>query len=170
MFAEPTMQSQAATEAFFCMTNILMRNRKPLQDEENSEANFPWCWKRFTQIIEEQRWNHANNYRHASISPICDEVGGEQRWTEKNVHQQLLLFFLTVQWVNWYSGHFSKIVFIRLVFPDIIHNKEFLTRIPVKETTKCKIIYPQFVSLLQKQTFVFGNLCVLLPMGTQPWL
>jgi len=41
MFAEPTMQSQAATEAFFCMTNILMRNRKPLQDEENSEANFP---------------------------------------------------------------------------------------------------------------------------------
>jgi hypothetical protein len=60
-------------------------------------------------------------------------------------------------------------MFIRLVFPDIIHNKEFLTMIPMKETTKGEIIHPQFVSLLHEQAFIFGNLCALLSMGPQPW-
>jgi hypothetical protein len=39
----------------------------------------------------------------------------------------------------------------------------------MKETTKGEIIYPQFVSLLWKQAFIFGNLCELQPMGPQPW-
>jgi hypothetical protein len=34
------MQSQAATEAFFCMANILMRNKKPLQDGEIVKQTF----------------------------------------------------------------------------------------------------------------------------------
>jgi len=40
MFAKPIMQSQAATDAFFCMANILIRNKKPLQDGEIVKQTF----------------------------------------------------------------------------------------------------------------------------------
>jgi hypothetical protein len=87
----------------------------------------------------------------------------------KNVHQNCCYFSLQFNESTDIVDTSQKIMFIRLVFPDIIHNEEFLTMIPVKETTKDEIIYPQFVSLLWKQAFIFGNLCVLLPMGPQPW-
>jgi hypothetical protein len=40
MFAKPILQSQAATEAFFCIANIVVRNKKPLQDGEIVKQTF----------------------------------------------------------------------------------------------------------------------------------
>lgn len=39
-FAKPILQSQAATEVFFCIVNILVRNKKPLQVGEIVKQTF----------------------------------------------------------------------------------------------------------------------------------
>jgi hypothetical protein len=40
MFAKPILQSHAATKAFFCISNIVVRNKKPLQDGEIVKQTF----------------------------------------------------------------------------------------------------------------------------------
>lgn len=173
MFTKPLEKSKAATIASYKVSHILAKNNKPFEDGLMIKE----C---FLEAAESLFVNFKN--KAEIISAIKDIQLSRQTVTRrvetisKNLENQTMNYLRDC---TYFSLQFDEstdatdvaqlCIFIRMVFPDMTVKEDFLTMIPLNESTRGVDIYDSFLKFTQEVKMpLYKLVCIKPQMELQP--
>lgn len=149
MFTRPLEQSKAATAASFKICHVLAKHKKPFEDgiliKEAFTESAEYLFRNFKNKSEIISAIKDLQLSRPTVTRRIEIMNKDLEMKTMNHIEECTYFSLQFDESTDATDNAQLCVFVRMVFPDMTAKEDFLTLIPLKESTRGKDIYDAFL-------------------------